>query len=743
MANVKITALTNLAAGDVAVDDVFIIDDISVPESKKITVANLRAAVDTIATSNINTVSSNVDSLETSVNTILANVDSVQDNVASVGSNTEGFTSNQHTISATANILPGSNNIYSLGSPEAVWQEVYIGPNSLKLGALTISDTGGETITVTGASGAQGNLSTAAVAGVSNLTANVVSLESNTADLAAGIAGISVDTAAGTETRLNANLDITNDNVTSLTTTVDNFGTYANTNLDTKANVSATYLQLTANLDVVQDNVATLTTTVDNFGTYANTNLDTKANVSATYLQLNANLDVVQDNVATLTTTVDNYGTYGNTNFDTKSNVSATYLQLNANLDVVQDNVASIIDGTTPFTGEVTFQDQVTVQGNLIITGAQVDLGVTSAQVDDTTLLLAANLTAAQPLTADAGILINRGQDANVFFGFAAYGDHIDFIFTDAPADNVNHYAISYIDIHANSFGAEGLHDTAFTAVHHADRPTTGLIFPTNEINAVIGGAYKANVTASGLEAVAVYSDGVELQANDSATLFSAYSNDFITYTLINANVDVVQDNVATLTTTVDNFGTYANSNAAALASDIATLSTVDTATGTETRLNANLDITNDNVTANYTQLNANIDVVQDNVVSLTTTVDNFGTYANTNLDTKSNVSATYTQLNANIDVVQDNVASITTRSDAFGTYANSTFSTVANAAALAAGISGIASAGAFPTGDYGLLDVANSSTDSFGVAVAGLTTFDMKTDPSGTLDTEDLGALT
>src|SRR6056300_1815616 len=108
MANVKITALTNLAAGDVAVDDVFIIDDISVPESKKITVANLRAAVDTIATSNINTVSSNVDSLETSVNTILANVDSVQDNVASVGSNTEGFTSNQHTISATANILPGS-----------------------------------------------------------------------------------------------------------------------------------------------------------------------------------------------------------------------------------------------------------------------------------------------------------------------------------------------------------------------------------------------------------------------------------------------------------------------------------------------------------------------------------------------------------------------------------------------------------------------------------------------------------
>mgnify|MGYP000303654676 CR=1 FL=1 len=668
MANVKITALTNLAAGDVAVDDVFIIDDISVPESKKITVANLRAAVDTIATSNINTVSSNVDSLETSVNTILANVNSVQDNVASVGSNTEGFTSNQHTISATANILPGSNNIYSLGSPEAVWQEVYIGPNSLKLGALTISDTGGETITVTGASGAQGNLSTAAVAGVANLTANVVSLESNTADLAAGIAGISVDTAAGTETRLNANLDITNDNVTSLTTTVDNFGTYANTNLDTKANVSATYLQLTANLDVVQDNVATLTTTVDN------------------------------------------YGTYGNTNFDTKANVSATYIQLNSNISVVQDNVANITDGTTPFSAPITFTDNVTISGSLIVTGAQVDLGVQTATVDNNFIELSAELGPSDAPATDSGLLINRGNKGNVFIGDHLGEDGVIFVRTQSPDTNTIIAIESFMDLHANALHVAS--PVNLQRVHFGLRSAedTGIVLDDTgaNINFVVDGAYKANIHYDGsinsqnaIIAPAVFSDGVELQANDSATLFSAYANDFATYTLINANVDVVQDNVATLTTTVDNFGTYANSNAAALASDIATLSTVDTATGTETRLNANLDITNDNVTANYTQLNANI------------------------------------------DVVQDNVASITTRSDAFGTYANSTFSTVANAASLAAGISGIASAGAFPTGDYGLLDAANSSTDSFGVAIAGLTTFDMKTDPSGSLDTEDLGALT
>lgn len=48
-----------------------------------------------------------------------------------------------------------------------------------------------------------------------------------------------------------------------------------------------------------------------------------------------------------------------------------------------------------------------------------------------------------------------------------------------------------------------------------------------------------------------------------------------------------------------------------------------------------------------------------------------------------------------------------------------------------------------FPTGDYGLLDAANSSTDAFNQITAGLTTFDMLTAPTGSVGTEDLGALT
>jgi len=585
------------------------------------------------------TVAVDLATLESNVNTVQDNVVAAEANVTAVEARradntffTYNSTGDQaNVIINAANVEPSQNNIFSLGAPDKVWKDLYVGPGSIKLGNVTMTavETG---LKIEDAGGATTQLDTS----VANVTANLNLIQDNVNQVSQDLSAletrrndnvtIRINAFTGTnaaivaaESRLNSNLDVTNDNAATLTTTVDNFGSYANTTLDTKANVSATYFlalandfasytrlqanidlvqdnvasvtvgtaadtetRLNANLDVTNDNVSTLTTTVDNFGTYANTNLDTKANVSATYFLalandfatyslLNANLDIIQDNVSTLTTTVDNFGTSSNSNASTlAAGIVSSETRLNANLDVIQDNVAAIIDGTTQFTGDVTMQQALTVSGNLYVAGAQVDLGISSAQIDDATLLLAANTPGDAQLAADSGIVINRGQDANVFFGFAAYGNHVDFIFTDAPADNVNHYAIAYVDVHANSFGAEGTHDPNFTAIHHADRPTTGFYFPTNEIVGVIGGAYKANITASGLEAVAVYSDGVELQANDSATLFSAYANDYATHTQISANVDVVQDNVATLTTTVDNFGTSSNANAAALASDIA-----------------------------------------------------------------------------------------------------------------------------------------------------------------------------
>ena len=59
-------------------------------------------------------------------------------------------------------------------------------------------------------------------------------------------------------------------------------------------------------------------------------------------------------------------------------------------------------------------------------------------------------------------------------------------------------------------------------------------------------------------------------------------ANDFVTYTQLNANINVVQDNVTV------NFN----------------------------QLDANINVVQDNVTSNFNQLDANIDLVQDNVAA-------------------------------------------------------------------------------------------------------------------------------
>jgi hypothetical protein len=407
--------------------------------------------------------------------------------------------------------------------------------------------------------------------------------------------------------------------------------------IEANANVAAAEIRLNANLDIVQDNVAS---NRDSINIVQSNLVLAEANVVQVQQNLTSNINTVQTNVViaeanivqvqqNVTANLTNFASYANTNLDTKANVSATYFlalandyasytRLNSNLDVLQDNINSVIDGTSQFTGPVTMQDALTVQGNLIVVGAQVDLGVGSATVSDAVLTIAANTPVSEGLAVDSGVLINRGANDNVFFGFAAYGSHIDFIFTDAPAGNVNHYPIAYIDVHANSFGTDATHSATHTGLHHADYRDTGIYFPPGEesIEFSSGGSVVANVVSTGIIADSVTSGTVELRANDYAT-----------YTLLNANLDIIQDNVDTLTTTVDNFGTSSNANAAALALEDA---------GLQDRLTTNVGVAASNDFVTYTRLNANVNAVQ------------------------SNLSTAHTDLSSNLNLVQDNVDAIT-----------------------------------------------------------------------------------
>ena len=165
-----------------------------------------------------------------------------------------------------------------------------------------------------------------------------------------------------------------------------------------------------------------------------------------------------------------------------------------------------------------------------------------------------------------------------------------------------------------------------------------------------------------------------------------ASANDFITYTLLNANVNTVQDNVATNIASINLVQDNVTVNIASInlvqdnvATNVTNINTVQDNVATNV---TNINTVQDNVATNVTNINTvqdNVNVVQDNVAASEANIISYATQANTNLDTKANVSATYflalandfatyTQINANLDIVQDNVASVTTSSAAVET---------------------------------------------------------------------------
>lgn len=52
-----------------------------------------------------------------------------------------------------ANLIPSANNVYSLGSPDRVWKDLYLSGNSLVIGNTVISESTGGGITISAEGG--------------------------------------------------------------------------------------------------------------------------------------------------------------------------------------------------------------------------------------------------------------------------------------------------------------------------------------------------------------------------------------------------------------------------------------------------------------------------------------------------------------------------------------------------------------------------------------------------------------
>ena len=328
--------------------------------------------------------------------------------------------------------------------------------------------------------------------------------------------------------------------------------------------------------------------------------------------------------------------------------VSGVTSAIQTQLDAVEARRAANLTSAT-FTGEVTVNDDLTVAGNLTVTGSFANIHVTDAFSNDRIFALANGFTGAP--TLDVGLQLNRGNEGNVFIGYDESGNEVAFLHNRDPFSNT---LISPTN-RANIRARKGVFDAGTIAepsITFSNDPDTGFYSNTaGRLGIVVDGTEVANVTAAGNLILA--SGGLEgplnnigvgsrldLDEDNMTGVINAISIQSLTAVgvFLDANNNDALDNHW--------FGIWHNRYPEGAAIDDAIFSV---------REDGNVFVTNDvNVVGNANVL---LDVSSRGVNLLS---NDHATYTklNANINTVSaNVEIRNTQLNANIDVVQDNVA--------------------------------------------------------------------------------------
>ena len=272
--------------------------------------------------------------------------------------------------------------------------------------------------------------------------------------------------------------------------------------------------------------------------------LDSAANSASVETRLNANLNATtaninsvqgnvvaaEANVVLVRSNTDSFGSFANTNLDTKANVSATFIQLNSNINVVQNNVAGIIDGTTAFTGQVTMNDDLIVAGNLVISGDTTTSNSVNMIVQDRMIMLANSATGTP--ADDVGVFFNRGNQGNAAFFYDESARTFKVSDTKDPSTNTSISPVTAGNLDVGILTAANIKYTG-TDLHVSITDNVAAL--TTNINTL-----DAN------------SDAIEARRVANVTVM--HSNDFVSFTRLNANlnsttanINIVQNNVAAL----------------------------------------------------------------------------------------------------------------------------------------------------------------------------------------------------
>ena len=197
-----------------------------------------------------------------------------------------------------------------------------------------------------------------------------------------------------------------------------------------------------ANVQVSLD-TSTLVTNANFQSALANTNvyISTKTDDSTVLATNTALRTLISDRiqVANLNSTLADYVT--NTSFQSvvantnlaiadRMQVANTVALVNDRIQVANADTRFLRkDGTDSQSvgGQVTFDNNVVISGNLTVSGTRTEVNTTQVNVSNTYILLNSDLGSGDAATENAGLIINRGAEANVYFRWNETDEHFEW----------------------------------------------------------------------------------------------------------------------------------------------------------------------------------------------------------------------------------------------------------------------------------------------------------------------------
>ena len=515
MANVKITALTNLSGADVEDRDVFVIDDLSETETKKITIQNVTvftgnahlvqanvtaedAALQARITANAATAASNDFVTFTRLN---ANINVVQDNVASVTVGTAADTETR--LNANLNVV--QDNVAAVEARRVANTTAFTNEDTALQSRLTTNVT------------ALTNEDTALQA---RLTTNVTTFTNEDTALQARITANNTLLHSNdfiTFTRLNANVDVVQDNVASI---ISGATAFTGDGTLTKSDGGSS-----AGPIIVLNRQSASPAGADYLGRIQFKGKDDGGS-NQTYAQISGK---IIDPAAS--------SEKGAIEFAVQKSGSQTIVARLKNDKLLLLNGTELsVDGDSEFTGQVSMSDDLIVTGNLTVNGDTTTVNSENKVIQDRFIMLANSVSGAP--SADVGILFNRGTSGNAAF---FYDESAKFFTLSETRDPDTNVAISPTGAANLSVGQLTATTVAFNG---ADLNTaiTDNVATLNTADTALQSRLTTNVTA-------LTNEDTALQARITANSTTAASNDFVTFTRLNANINTVSSNAAAVET--------------------------------------------------------------------------------------------------------------------------------------------------------------------------------------------------